>query len=276
MGEKRSSVRMVDGLALRADGSAGPTRPAVPVEAPLAVQVNEVVVAHLMRLPGHDAELALGFCYTEGLISGLIDVQSVEVCDDEAGRVTVRTPREVAPREAAVLTSACVGPRGVRGAGLPSPVEAPDLVIGTDVLLQAGRRMQAAQETHRVAGAVHAAAMFTAEGELVVLREDVGRHNAIDKVVGYCLYHNDSLGRTMLVSTGRASSEMILKAAAARVPVSASLSGPTSLGVELAQKLGITLAGYLRGGRMVVYAHPERLVFSGQPTEHVPASRSAQ
>lgn len=260
MGTDRSPVQPVEAIAIRAHGRAEPATPLVPVEAPLAIEVNDVVVAHLMRLPDHDAELALGFCYTEGLISGLSDVLSVEVCDDETGRVTVRTPREVAPREAAVLTSACVGPRGVRGADLPPPVEPAGAHVAADVLLEAGRHVQTAQDTHRAAGAVHAAAAFTLEGELVVLREDVGRHNAIDKAVGHCLYQDCPLERSMLVSTGRASSEMILKAAASRIPVAASRSGPTSLGVELAEKLGVTLVCYLRRGGMTLYAHPERVV----------------
>jgi FdhD protein len=260
VGKDRSPVQPVEAVSIRAQGKAESATPSVPVEAPLAIEVNDVVVAHLMRLPDHDAELALGFCYTEGLISGLSDVLSVAVCDDEMGRVTVRTPWEVAPREAAVLTSACVGPRGVRGADLPPPVETTGVQVAANVLLQAGRRMQAEQETHRTAGAVHGAAVFTLHGELVVLREDVGRHNAIDKAVGHCLYQDWPLERSMLVSTGRASSEMILKTAAARIPVAASRSGPTSLGVELAEELGVTLVGYLRRGRMTLYAHPERIV----------------
>ncbi len=276
MAKDRAATRSVDAVTVQGKGTSAPARPAVPVEAPLAVQVNEVVVAHLMRLPGHDAELALGFCYTEGLISGLTDVLSVEVCDDDAGRVTVRTPREVAPREAAVLTSACVGPRGVRGADLPPPLGVGSVQIAADVLLGAGRGMQAAQETHRTAGAVHAAAVFTLEGELVVLREDVGRHNAIDKVVGHCLYGECPLERSMLISTGRASSEMILKAAAARVPVAASRSGPTSLGVELAEKLGVTLVCYLRRGQMTVYAHPERLAARERSEEGAAGLRAAE
>lgn len=276
MSEDRPAVRIVDALTVKAQGTSVPGRPAVPVEAPLAVQVNEVVVAHLMRLPGHDAELALGFCCTEGLVAGLADVLSIEVCDDETGRVTVRTPHRIAPREAAVLTSACVGPRGVRGEELPPAVEATQVEIRPDVLLEAGRRMQAAQETHRTAGAVHAAAIFTFDGTLVVLREDVGRHNAIDKVVGHCLYHDCPLERTILVSTGRASSEMILKTAAARVPVAASRSGPTSLGVALAKELGVTLVGYLRQGQMIVYAHPQPLAAGLRSRKPSPRQRAAK
>jgi FdhD protein len=274
--EDRPAVQIVDALTVQAPSTSAAAHPAVPVEAPLAVPVNGVVVAHLMRLPGHDAELALGFCYSEGLISGLADVLSVETCEDETGRVTVRTPREVAPREPAVLTSACVGPRGARGAELPPAVDATGPKIRPDVLLQAGRKMQAAQETHRTAGAVHAAAIFTLDGKLVVLREDVGRHNAIDKVIGHCLYQDCPLARTILVSTGRASSEMILKTAAARVPVAASRSGPTSLGVELAEKLGVTLVGYLRHGQMTLYAHPQRLSAGRRPGEVASELRAAE
>lgn len=265
MNRRDPAVRLVETVTIRVPHTAAAETPAVPVEAPLAIRVNDVVVAHLMRLPGHDAELALGFCYTEGLISSLADVVSLEVCDDDTGQVTVRTPREVTPRPTAIVTSACVGPRDRREADLPPPVDGGSLRIGPEALLGAAAQMQASQETHRTAGAVHAAAVFRPDGTLVVLREDVGRHNAVDKVIGHCLYGNCPLDRSMLVSTGRASSEMVLKAAAARIPVAASRSGATSLGVELAQDLGVTLVCYLRRARMTIYAHPERLT-DGKPT----------
>lgn len=265
MNRRDAAVRLVETVTIRAPRAATAASPAVPVEAPLAIRVNDVVVAHLMRLPGHDAELALGFCYTEGLISGLADVVSLEVCDDDTGRATVRTTRKVRPRPAAILTSACAGPRDRRDADLPPPVDGGNLRVSPEALLGAGPQMQASQETHRAAGAVHAAAIFRPDGTLVALREDVGRHNAVDKVIGHCLYEDCALDRSVLVSTGRASSEMVLKAAAARIPVVASRSGATSLGVELAEDLRVTLVCYLRRARMTIYAHPERLT-DGEPT----------
>ncbi len=231
----------------------------VPIEAPLAIRVNDDTVAHLMRLPGHDAELALGFCLSEGYIGGLADVLGVDVCDAEAGQVTVRTARARPPRKPLFLTSACVGLREASEIDLPEALSAEGPAVSAEVLLALPGRMREGQEVRRAAGAVHAAAVFDAAGERVVVREDVGRHNAIDKVVGYCLHAGYRLERAILVSTGRASSEMVLKALAARIPIAASRSGPTSLGVELADRLGLTLIGYLRPGRMTVYAHPQRV-----------------
>jgi len=251
-----ASVRAV---RLSADGRAIDEPLTVPVEGPLAVQINESVVAHLMRLPGHDAELALGFCLTEGYIAGFSDILGVEVCHAAEGRVVVRTREGVAARPPRLLTSACVGPRETAELRLPAPLTVEGPIADSETLLSLPAKMRRWQEVRRAAGAVHAAAILTGEGQSVVVREDVGRHNAIDKVVGYCLYHGRPLGGAILVSTGRASSEMVLKAAAARVPVAASRSGPTSLGVELAEKLGVTLIGYLRPGRMTVYAHPKRV-----------------
>jgi FdhD protein len=240
----------------------------VPIEAPLAIRVNDRIVGHLMRLPGHDAELALGFCVSEGYISGLADVLGVEVCDAEAGQVTVRTAREQPSRKPLFLTSACVGPREASEIDLPEALPAEGPVVSAEVLLSLPAGMREGQEVRRAAGAVHAAAVFDSAGERVVVREDVGRHNAIDKVVGYCLHAGCPLERGLLLSTGRASSEMVLKAVAARIPIAASRSGPTSLGVELADRLGLTLIGYLRPGRMTVYAHPEKLGTGACPQSH--------
>jgi FdhD protein len=255
---ERSRIVQVRVLSLRGDGGAEEGSASVPVEAALALEVNGRVVAHLMRLPGHDAELALGFCLSEGYLGGLGDVLSVEVCAAEEGCVRVRLSREVAERPVRVLSSACVEARE-EGAHLPQALPVGGLCVTAQTLLGLPRKLREAQEVRQTAGAVHAAALFDAEGEMVVVREDVGRHNAVDKVLGYGVYHGVRFGRMALVTSGRASSEMVLKAAAAGVPVAASLSGPTSLGVELAEQLGVTLIGYLRTGRMTLYAHAERV-----------------
>jgi FdhD protein len=256
--EPRPDIRTVSSILVRRHAPAQPDSLNIPVESPLAIEVNGVVAAHLMRLPGHDAELALGFCFSEGYLSGLNDVATLEVCPEETGLVRVRTTREVVPKPSSVLISACAGGRVPEEAELPDPVALDGPAMEAHVLLGMGAAMQAAQEVYAEARAVHGAAFFSREGELVVVREDVGRHNAIDKAIGYCLYHRAPMDG-VLATTGRASSEMVLKAAAARTPVVLSRSGPTSLGVELAERLGITLICYARGPRMSVLTHPERV-----------------
>lgn len=251
-------IETMTATTFRSTGSIDIEQVSTPIEAPLAIEVNDHVVAHLMRLPGHDAELALGFCVTEGYISGMGDVLGLDICHENDGKVGLRTSRDVMVDKPLVLTSACVG-RGEGRAELPKALETEGWTMAAETLLAITGAVLSGQELHSATGAVHAAAVFTLEGEMVALREDVGRHNAVDKVIGSCVYEGCPLHRSVLVSTGRASSEMVLKATTARVPIVASLSGPTSLGAELAEKLGITLVCYLRRSRMAVYTRPERI-----------------
>jgi len=254
------SVRRFPAVVLHSDGSQAPHSHAVPVEAPLAIEVNGATAAHVMRTTGNDIELALGFCYTDGLIAGIDDVVSIRLCPDSAGVVRVVTRSGDRPKEAALLTSACAGGRMPGDADLPAAMPVEGAIIEVDALLTVGAAVRQSQPIRREAGAVHAAAVADLDGHLLAVREDVGRHNAIDKAIGACVYAGHSPGASVLVSTGRASSEMVLKATRAGIPVAASLSGSTSLGAELAHTLGLTLICYLRSGRMTVLARPERIV----------------
>jgi len=249
---------VVESVSFRRDRAPEAESLDVPVESPLAIEVNGTVAVHLMRLPGHEAELALGHCYAEGYIGGLGDVATLEVCTDETGLVRVRTVREVTPRPASVLIPACAGGRLPEERELPAPVADDGWRMAAARLLELMGEMQAAQTVYAEARAVHGAGFFARSGELIVVREDVGRHNAVDKAIGYCLYHGHPMDG-VLATTGRASSEMVLKAAVARTPIVLSRSGPTSLGIWLAERLGITLICYARGTRMSVMTHAERI-----------------
>ncbi|MGQ9732106.1 MAG: formate dehydrogenase accessory sulfurtransferase FdhD [Candidatus Zipacnadales bacterium] len=258
MGETHAALQVFSATFLRSQEAPIAEELRAPIEAPLALELNGQVVAHLMRMPGDDAELALGYCLTEGYIEGFQDVISLQVCEEERGLVRVQTRGQVTPQATSVLISACVGGRLPDGADWPPPLLPAGPPFSREMLLQLTRRLHEAQTVHLQAGAVHGAAAFTREGELLVVREDVGRHNALDKVVGYCLYHGRPAD-ALLATTGRASSEMVLKAARARFPVALSRSGPTSLGIELAARLGLTLICYARGNRMTIYTHRERV-----------------
>ena len=238
------------------------------VEEPMTVQLDGTVVSTTMRTPGNDFELAVGYCHTEGLLGGA-DVLGVKYCadgsalDTEFNVVTVDTGgRAPTPTPRLGPTSSSCGWCGSdqldemfeRLAPLPAtPSMSLDLVASVPTLV--GDR----QGLFDATGAVHAAAVFDATGDVRVVREDVGRHNAVDKVVGAMLLAGElpATGLGLFVS-GRASVEMVQKAWAAGFGTVVAVSAPTALAVETARRAGLCLAGFVRGSNFNVYA-PERL-----------------
>lgn len=238
------------------------------VEEPLTIQLDGTVVNTTMRTPGNDFELAVGFCFTEGLLAGA-PITGVRYCADGAaidsafnvvtvetgGRAPAPTPR------LGTSTSSC----GICGsdsidalADRLAPLE-PTPPIGLDVLRAAPERVRVAQGLFAATGAVHAAAAFDRDGNVLEVREDVGRHNAVDKVVGRRLLDGalPATGLGLFVS-GRASFELVQKAWAAGFSTLVAVSAPTSLAVHTARRAGLVLAGFVRADRLNVYA-PERL-----------------
>jgi FdhD protein len=250
----------------------------VVVEEPLEIRINEQPVAVLMRTPGAEKELAVGFCLSEGLIASLSDIALVHHCgrslpstmeDSEAGleesrnmvRITLVSPEASSdPRLDVVrlVRSGCGRTDAEELASQLVPLDN-DLRVQRKILPKLSSTIKQEQEAYHEAGGIHAAGIFTSHGELVTIREDIGRHNAVDKVLGHCLMQGIPLKDKILVCTGRASYEMVTKAVRLGLPVAASLSSPTSLAVELAEHLHCTLIGYLRGQRMRIYTHPWRL-----------------
>jgi FdhD protein len=250
----------------------------VVVEEPLEIRINEQPVAVLMRTPGAEKELAVGFCLSEGLIASLSDIALVHHCgrslpstmeDSEAGleesrnmvRITLVSPEASSdPRLDVVrlVRSGCGRTDAEELASQLVPLDN-DLRVQRKILPKLSSTIKQEQEAYREAGGIHAAGIFTSHGELVTIREDIGRHNAVDKVLGHCLMQGIPLKDKILVCTGRASYEMVTKAVRLGLPVAASISSPTSLAVELAEHLHCTLIGYLRGQRMRIYTHPWRL-----------------
>jgi FdhD protein len=240
-------------------------------EEPLEIRVRGRAIGVTMRTPGHDEELAAGFLVTEGLIHARGDVLKIEACErnEEGNLVNVQLAAEV-PVDFERLTrhvfaSSSCGLCGkatidaVRGqfASITSEV-----VIHAEVLLGLPEKMRHAQSTFDRTGGLHAAALFTAAGELIVLREDVGRHNAVDKVIGHALLNGKlPIDRHILMVSGRTSFEILQKALAARVPIIAAVSAPSTLAADFATESGQTLVGFLREQRMNVYAHPQRIHF---------------
>jgi FdhD protein len=262
---------------LRIRGEHRSTRPdTVAAEEPLEIRLGGRPLAVTMRTPGHDFDLVHGFLQTEGVIAGLEDVAGLRYCEgvDDEGRNTynvidVDLADGVEPPDTALdrnfYTSSSCGVCGkasieairtrtrydVAGDGLRLPLA---------TLLALPDRLRAAQQVFDKTGGLHAAGLFTADGELVALREDVGRHNAVDKVVGDAVRAGRlPLAGHVLMVSGRASFELTQKAAMAGVPVLAAVSAPSSLAVELAADAGVTLVGFLRGDGCNVYTCTGRI-----------------
>jgi len=227
-------------------------------------------VAVTMRTPGADYELAVGFLFTEGLIAPG-DVRRVAYCDDlgdEEQRYNVVTVTLDRPFDHDRLhrnfyaTSSC----GICGKAALDDVEvrcspvADGPVVRTDVLVSLPERLRSKQPVFDRTGGLHAAGLFTPEGELVTLREDVGRHNAVDKVIGeQVLAGAVPLEARVLQVSGRASFEIVQKAAVAGIPIVSAVSAPSSLAVEAGERFNMTIVGFVRDGRCNVYTRPERV-----------------
>jgi FdhD protein len=232
----------------------------VAVEEPLEIRVNGEAVAVTMRTPGHDEELALGFCLSEGIVPS-----AARLPDDlAANTVDVDAPGFDAARlRRNFFTSSSCGVCG-KGALEAVAVEAPRVeagwTIAGDLVRVLPHRLREGQGAFAVTGGLHATGLFDREGGVVCVREDVGRHNAMDKVVGRAFADGAlPLGETVLCVSGRLSFELVQKAAVAGCPLLVAVGAPSSLAVDLAGDRGITLCGFVRPDRMNVYTEPWRI-----------------
>jgi len=232
----------------------------VAVELPLEIRLNGAPVAVTMRTPGHDFELAAGFLYGEGIVGAAPEMQLPE--DLAANIVDALSPSSTPPAARRFYTtSSC----GICGKGALEEVEAiaPAVVGGPSISrsLLASLPDRLKQPGFERSGGLHATGLFSAEGELLAVHEDVGRHNAMDKVIGAVLLAGTlPLSDRVLCVSGRLAFELVQKAARAGAPILVGVGAPTSLAVELAADRGITLAGFARGGRVNVYTHTHRVV----------------
>ncbi|GAC1321877.1 MAG: formate dehydrogenase accessory sulfurtransferase FdhD [Chloroflexota bacterium] len=249
----------------------------VAVEEPLEIRLAGLRIAVTMRTPGHDFDLALGFLFTEGIIRSAADIGSIAFCptDDVESEDNIVN---VNPVDHAIVdpgrwqrnfftTSSC----GICGkASIDSirqdaaPIQS-DLEVSSETLYRLDARLRAAQAVFEQTGGLHAAGLFDTSGHLLALREDVGRHNAVDKVIGHAVRDADTdaqppLRDRVLVVSGRTSFEIVQKAWMAGIPIVAAVSAPSSLAVDLARTAGMTLVGFLRSGRFNVYAGAERIL----------------
>ena len=263
---------------LTADGACDQRRDVLAVEEPLEIRVEGRSIAVTMRTPGHDRELVAGFLLSEGVIKSARDVFEISTCpsatDGNVVDVILTEPDRVdfSKLTRHVFTSSSCGMCGKASleAALQSfpPLErATEAVIGIVELLALPECLRENQASFSTTGGIHARALFDYSGRLLMVREDVGRHNALDKIIGACLLENTfALEETILLLSGRVSFELMQKALAARIPIVAAVGAPSSLAVSFAQVSGQTLLGFIRDARCNLYAGGVRIRSAdGQP-----------
>jgi FdhD protein len=258
-----------DGIATRKDDF-------LAAEEPLEIRIGKNPLSVTMRTPGHDVELAAGFLFTEGLVQRREQIVALEnVTSEDDGKrgnvVRAELSSEALPdfeklRRHFFAASSCgicgkASIDAVRSRLLRTPN--PDFRVAPNLLVSLPEALRSAQDVFERTGGLHAAALFDSGGKLLIVREDIGRHNAVDKIIGWALL-NDRIPLTdcVLLVSGRGGFEIIQKAIVAGIPVVASVSAPSSLAVQLARELRLTLIGFLRGKRFVVYAGDDRVARS--------------
>ena len=250
------------------------------VEEPLEIRVGQQSVIVVMRTPGHDFELAAGFLYTESLITSGDDIDIIAYCDEDpseaesSGLSSLQNIVNVRLREALDLDAESGWQRNFHAnasCGLCGKMtiesvrqQVPPLHAGFhvnhNVFYKLNDRLRKAQSVFERTGGLHAAGLFDENGELLIIREDIGRHNAVDKVIGHALLADVvPLDRYILMVSGRASFEIVQKALFARIPIIVAVSAASTLAVDLAKEGNLTLVGFMRGQSMAVYSCPERI-----------------
>jgi FdhD protein len=229
-------------------------------EAPWTIHVNGQELVTLLCTPDKLNFLVLGFLAAEGVIEGLDDVLLLQVCEDQEGVIDVKlNGPEPSPRGRPLLLSGCG--RGITFddlSGSQHKIES-SLQVSAPQIARLMRELRSQSPIHRAAGGTHASALSDGD-QLLVVAEDVGRHNTLDKIRGECLFHAIPTKDRLLLTTGRISSEMVSKAAKMEVPIVASRSTPTDLALNLARDWQMTIVGYVRSGKMNLYSRPDRVV----------------
>ncbi len=272
----RQSVEITEVVEWR-DGEVRRVVDYLAAEEPLEIRVSSsrepgVSLSVTMRTPGHDLELAAGFLLTEGIVDTAEQIVGIRAVTDEATGKSNVVEVEIAGsdydaetmRRSFFAASSCgicgkASIEAVRRRGLRAPN--PGFRVSPQILCSLSEKLRGDQAVFEKTGGLHAAGLFTASGDLIELREDIGRHNAVDKIVGWALLQGRlPLAAHVLMVSGRGGFEIAQKAIAAGIPVLASVSAPSSLAVKLSRELGLTMVGFLRGSRFVVYSGGERVL----------------
>ena len=268
------AFRRVEVVRVR-DGVRSADRDRAATEEPLEVRLHNRPFAVIMRTPGADRELAAGFLLAEGVLKSADDLGTIEYCTDPAAdhpenivnaRLANRSPAALdellAERRIVTTNSSCglCGRLTIESLRSDLPPLTSSWTVASSTVLELPDRLRQAQAVFEETGGLHAAGLFARDGRLETIAEDVGRHNAVDKVVGRMLMAERlPLSEHLLFVSGRTSYEIVQKAFIAGISLVAAVSAPSSLAVELAEDCGITLIGFLRGKNFNIYAHPERI-----------------
>jgi FdhD protein len=277
MSQKSRTIELTQVIQWQ-DGATTRVEDYLAAEEPLEMRAGRHPLGVTLRTPGNDEELVAGFLFTEGVISRREDLIELQLPGENAPernlvRVRlgshVRLSRDNAARKFSAGSACGVCGKAsitqLRRRGLRRLEAA--MQFNPEILCQLPRKLREAQDVFEFTGGLHAAALFTAAGELLALREDIGRHNAVDKVIGWAfLAGRLPLSGHVLLVSGRGGFEIVQKSIAAGIPLLASVSAPSSLAVQLARELGLTLAGFLRGRRFVIYSGEERISVSAFAT----------
>jgi len=234
----------------------------VALDEPMCIFVNGNYHVTLISTPAMQRELAVGYLFGEGVIDSIDDVQSMEFRGTD---VHIALKGDVDLREAAVsmmnlIVTACASSPTRPGDRKSVPKVTSDLHVDAGMILKMVAELSRRSSIHPKTGGTHAAMLCSEEGEALAFAEDVGRHNAVDKVIGSMILSGKDVGKSVLVSTGRQSGEMVQKAARGGIPIVASMTAPLSSGIRLAEMAGITLVCFARGNRLQIYANPQRVV----------------
>jgi FdhD protein len=265
----RSSETLLDSTVqlnfIRHDGNRGNvSKDVIAVEAPLTIYINGEELVTLLCTPDNLENLALGFLQSEGLVAKPSEIKKVTI-DKGKGRVWIGTTAETK------LNQEMLGRRMIpsgcgRGATFYQTIDAmtiprvtSDFTVQTADLTRLMKEFQRMSHLYRITGGVHSAALCNKE-KIICFFEDIARHNAVDKLFGYCLKEKVTTANLILMTSGRVSSEILLKSARRSIPVVASKSAPTSLAIDLAERLGVTIVGFIRGVRLNVYTHTSRVI----------------
>jgi FdhD protein len=260
---------------LEVEGSTARERPdRLVTEEPMEIRVRVAggpaePVAVTMRTPGNDFELAVGFCVSEGILRDRDILAEVAYCLDDDGEqeynvvtLRVRSPVDLGPQRSFEVNASCglCGKQKLDDLEVTCPPVADGPMVARSVLAVLPERLRTAQRIFEETGGLHAAGRFLPDGTLVLAREDVGRHNALDKLIGHAFLEDElPLAQTVLMVSGRMSFEIVQKAAVAGIPVLCAVSAPSSLAVAAAERFGQTVVGFLRGDHCNIYTGPERI-----------------
>ena len=274
-GKKESAIVQVDTSKVTGDKFSC-VKDTLSVEEPLEIRVTADIdsnrltqpVSVTMRTPGNDADLAAGFLFTEGIINSFEDIEGMDLSLCNAVEVTIKRGVAVNPKvfeRHSFVASSCgvCGKKSIDAVKIRRNYKVDENLptLSTAVLHALAQTLRKAQAEFDSTGGIHASGLFDTDGNLIVIREDVGRHNALDKVIGSQLQAQAlPLMNTILLVSGRASFELVQKAAHAGIAVLAAVGAPSSLAVELAQEADMTLIGFLRNGRFNVYSSPNRII----------------